>query len=204
MTQNNNVDQQPGFGQQPTFGTGFAEQPAWMSGQLPQPPAPSPKKRRRWPWITLGAVVIVIVIAATAGNSGNKNTGNPAPSAATSAAASPAQGAAAQPTTSAVAAAPPAAPAQDTIVYTVTGGHAGDITYISPGESVQESQLTDRTALPWSKTWTLDPSGYEQFSLTIEAQNAGGGTIGCSITVNGKVIAQNSSSGEYSVVTCSP
>lgn len=90
MTQNNNVGQQPGFAeqpggnlgigfnQQPGFGTGFAEQPAWMSGQFPPPqlpaPAPAPKKHRRWPWLTLGAVVVVIVVAAIAGNSGNGNT----------------------------------------------------------------------------------------------------------------------------------
>jgi hypothetical protein len=123
---------------------------------------------------------------------------------ATAPANSPAQQPAAQPTTTTVAPAPPPAPVQDTIVYTITGGHAGNITYIQPGESFQESQITDRTKLPWSKTWTLDPSGYEQFGLTIEAQNSGGGTIGCSITVDGKVIAQNSSSGEYAVVTCSP
>ena len=171
-------------------------------------PAPAPKKRRRWPWITLGAVVAVIVVAGIAGNNGGNGSSNkPAPAAATpsptAAATSPAQQAAAKPTTT-VAPAPPPAPAQDTIVYTITGGHASDITYVQPGESFQESQITDRTALPWSKTWTLDPSGYEQFSLTIEAQNAGGGTIGCSITVDGKVIAQNSSSGEYAVVTCSP
>jgi hypothetical protein len=216
MTQNNNFGNNPGnnVGQggdrQPGFGTGFAEQPAWVSGQFPPPnmPAPAPKKRRRWPWITVGAVVVVIVVAAITGNSGNKSTGNSAPSAgtptATAPANSPAQQPAAQPTTTTVAPAPPPAPVQDTIVYTITGGHAGNITYIQPGESFQESQITDRTKLPWSKTWTLDPSGYEQFGLTIEAQNSGGGTIGCSITVDGKVIAQNSSSGEYAVVTCSP
>lgn len=83
MTQNNNLGSNPGnnpgnnvgagIDQQPGFGTGFAAQPAWTSGQFPPPnmPAPAPKKRRRWPWITLGAVVAVTVVAAIAGNSGN-------------------------------------------------------------------------------------------------------------------------------------
>ena len=164
---------------------GYQGQLAWQYGQLPQPPAPvMPKKRRRWPWITLGAVIVVIVIVSlsNSGNSGNTGSRSGAPAPVTSA----------------------AAPAQDTIVYTITGGHSSDITFMEPGEGVQESQITDRTALPWTKTWTLDPSSYEQFTLSIEAQNASGGTIGCSIAVNGKVVAQNSSSGEYAVVTCSP
>lgn len=36
----------------------------------PIAPQPAPKRRRRWPWITGGAVVLLIVVAAIAGNGG--------------------------------------------------------------------------------------------------------------------------------------
>lgn len=91
--------------------------------------------------------------------------------------------------------------AGDVVVYTITGGHSTDITYIAPG-SFQTSQITDRTALPWSKSFTL-VSDSESTAYELSAQNAAGGTIGCSITVDGSVVASNSSSGEYAVVECS-
>lgn len=163
------------------------DQPAWQPTGLPPRP---PKKRRRWPWISLGAVVLlIVVISVSTGGKGGSGTSTSTPL--TPGAGSPASQVAAT-----------TAPAQDTIVYTVTGGHASDITYAQPGESFQQSQLTDRTALPWSKTWTVAPDGYSSITLSIVAQNAGGGTIGCQISINGKTVASNSSTGEYAVVDC--
>jgi hypothetical protein len=186
--------------------------------QPDQPPAPqpAPRKKRRWPWVA-GGVFVVVVIAAIVGGQGSGSTSNTA--AATTAATATEQAAAA-PTvtvpcdgctpedqipqdcisgcTSSTTAAPDV-PASDTIVYTITGHRSSDITYIVPG-SFQESQVTDTTKLPWSKTFTVDSGQYS--SLIISAQNAGGGTIGCSISVDGQVVASNSSTGEYAIVEC--
>lgn len=172
----------------------YNEQPAW------QPPGqPAPKRHRRWPWYTLAAVIVVIVVAAVStsgGNTGSTTGGGTTTAPLTSGdPASPAGQVA-------ITTAPTPPAANDTVVYTITGGHAQDITYIAPGGNVQESQVTDRTALPWTQSFTV-PAGTEGLTMELTAQNAGGGTIGCTITVNGKAVASNSSSGEYAVVSCS-
>jgi hypothetical protein len=98
-------------------------------------------------------------------------------------------------------AAPVAAAPMDTIVYTITGGRSQDITFIGPGGSLNESQVTDVTPLPWTKTYTV-PAGTEGPLMTLSAQNAGGGEIGCSISVNGQVQSTNTSTGEFAIVAC--
>lgn len=92
-----------------------------------------------------------------------------------------------------------AAPAQDTVVYTITGHRAGTITFTN--ETGDISQVTDTTKLPWTHKWTAD-TGSEGF-LSISAQNAGSGKISCSISINGQVVKQNTSTGTYAIVDCS-
>lgn len=36
----------------------------------------------------------------------------------------------------------------------------------------------------------------------VSAQNGGGGTITCSITVDGKVVKQGTATGEYAIASC--
>jgi hypothetical protein len=88
----------------------------------------------------------------------------------------------------------------NTVVYTLSGQVADNIEYAVPG-TAQEAQLADRTSLPWSKSFTV-PAGTTYFSTNITAQNAGSGTIACSISVNGKVVATQSASGAHVPVTC--
>lgn len=174
------------------------EQPAWQQPTPPPVQPPAPKRRPRWPWWIGGLVVALIVIAAIAGgNTGGGGTSTSTPLTP----GDPGSSSSAPLTIAATTAAanPPPAPTTDTIVYTVTGGHAQDITWIGP--DLQESQITDRTVLPWSKTFTA-PAGTGGLGMSLDAQNAGGGTIGCSITVDGKVVASNSSSGQYALVVC--
>lgn len=95
--------------------------------------------------------------------------------------------------------APPVVSDTDTVTYTVTGRSAGTITYENAGGDA--SQVTDTTRLPWTVSFTV-PAGSEGF-LYVSAQNAGGGTIGCSISVNGQAVKQNTSSGTYAIVDCS-
>lgn len=167
--------------QPPPQQPGQPGQPEW-SGQ--QPPK---KKRKKWPWI-LGILVVLIVIIAVSTSQGG-NSSNTATTVAPSASAG---GGAAPASTQA---------SGDTLVYEVTGDGtttAGNITFFSAGG--QQSQETDAT-LPWSKELRGDKGAFTITGVT--AQNGGdGGTIRCKITKNGKVEAENSSSGAYAVVSC--
>lgn len=89
----------------------------------------------------------------------------------------------------------------DTIVYKVTGGSASDITYVSD-ESGSIEQATGGVSLPWTKTITV-PSGSMDFK-SVSAQNAAGGSITCSITVNGDVVSKHTSTGDYAIADCTP
>lgn len=157
--------------------------PNWSAG--PPPPA---KKRKKWPWI-LGILVVLIVIIAVSTSQGGGDSSNTATTVAPSASAG---GGAAPATTQA---------SGDALLYEVTGDgttSAGNITFFSAGG--QQSQETDAT-LPWSKELRGDKGAFTITGVT--AQNgADGGTIRCKITKNGKVEAENSSSGAYAVVSC--
>lgn len=93
------------------------------------------------------------------------------------------------------------------VVYKVTSdaATAGSISYftINNGQSGQE-QATD-AALPWTKQLTLKQNGLLDFnSMSLTAQAAQGATkITCTITVNGVVKSTQTSTGSFSVVTCS-
>ncbi len=85
--------------------------------------------------------------------------------------------------------------AKKTIVIEVTGAKKADVTY---GLNTDQSQANG-TAVPWKKTLTTT----EPLTIvTLLAQNKGGGTISCKITVDGKVVKTNSSEGEYAIATC--
>lgn len=90
------------------------------------------------------------------------------------------------------------------------GTFAGeDVTYEVTG-SASEASLTyengdggtsqEKVALPWSLTVKAPASNF----LYISAQNEGDyGDIACTITVDGKVIKTSSSSGGYTIASCS-
>lgn len=89
-----------------------------------------------------------------------------------------------------------AAAGAKTVVLEVTGAKSADITY---GLGADQSQ--DQGAkVPWKKELK---SSDALLIATVVAQNKGGGTIACKITVDGKVVKENKSTGQYSVVTCS-
>lgn len=171
--------------------------------QPPTAPQQHPKKRRRWPWILGGVVGVLVVIGVAAGVSGGGSTGT------SNAGTTPAPVVASEPSTPdpAEAAAPvepaaPVVPTADKVTYAVSGHAAGLIDLVVPG-TVQQQQITTTTDLPWSKSFTVDEGLSEFDFLSISAQNAGSGTISCSISVNGKVVAHNSSSGPYAIADCS-
>jgi hypothetical protein len=83
-----------------------------------------------------------------------------------------------------------------TIILEVTGVKSADITY---GLNADTSQANG-AKVPWKKTMT---SSEALTIASVSAQNKGSGTIKCKITVDGKVVKENQSEGEYSIVTCS-
>lgn len=86
-----------------------------------------------------------------------------------------------------------------TVVYEVSGAEsAGKITYSANGSAgiAQENGV----ALPWTTEVQFDAGALRVATLT--AQNSGSGDITCRITVNGEVVAELTSSGEFAVVSC--
>ncbi|WIN00368.1 MmpS family transport accessory protein [Actinoplanes oblitus] len=81
------------------------------------------------------------------------------------------------------------------IVLEVTGAKKADITYGLNSDQSQDNGVK----VPWKKTMS---SGEAMIVATVLAQNKGAGTIKCRITVDGKVVKENASKGEYAVVTC--
>jgi hypothetical protein len=94
----------------------------------------------------------------------------------------------------------PSAKAGHTIVFEVTGSGVKRATSISYGIGGNQSQ-DNGAALPWQKQTTSDDSF---LILSLVAQSGGtSGSISCKITVDGKVVVDNTSQGQYAVVTCS-
>lgn len=81
------------------------------------------------------------------------------------------------------------------VKYEITGGAASSVTYGTAAGISQEADVK----LPWSKTVTDD--GLLTIA-TLDAQNAGSGPVSCKITIDGKVIAEQTSSGQFAVVSC--
>ncbi len=83
-----------------------------------------------------------------------------------------------------------------TVVLEVTGPAQADVTYGTGSDQSQDNGAT----LPWRKELTSKDA---VLVAVVTAQNKGSGEIACKITVDGKVVKENKSSGEFAVVTCS-
>jgi hypothetical protein len=81
------------------------------------------------------------------------------------------------------------------IVLEVTGPKSADITF---GLGSDQSQ-DNGAALPWKKNLT---SVEALIMPAVVAQSKGTGKIKCRISIDGKVVKENASTGEYAVVTC--
>ena len=88
------------------------------------------------------------------------------------------------------------------IIFSVstTGPGISMVTYLKPG-GFNIAQDTNVSGQTWSAT--VDAAGDSLLGVNMNAQNSGGGTITCRIARgDGTVIAENSSSGDYAMVTC--
>lgn len=90
------------------------------------------------------------------------------------------------------------------VVYSITGtGVASDVTYATLQQGTGQNGVAQQTnvTLPWSKTITA--SGLiTAFSLS-GTIGAGGGSLTCTITEDGKQLSTNTASGAFATAQCS-
>jgi hypothetical protein len=152
--------------------------PAGHGPAIPEPP----KKKRKWPWI-VGGVVGVIVLAAAVNGGGAGNRPDPAP-------------AAAQQPGPTEAAAPAEADldfGEKLVTLTVEGSGKATVTYMKSGGQEQKE-----VTLPW----TSEIKASFISSLVAQKKSGNSAEISCKIAEGSEVIADNTSSGPYAVVTC--
>jgi len=166
--------------------------PSQQGGGSYQPPpdyVAARKKRKKWPFV-LGGVILLIVIIAVFGNNGGGDTNS-----ATNSGQAPAGAAGAE---------QPAA--AEGITYEVTGVSGGgsgiesSVTYTSDDKFNQSQE--NGIQLPWTKNVDLGDGFFSGASLIAQAGD-GVESITCRILDGGEVISENTSSGQFAVVTCS-
>jgi hypothetical protein len=101
-----------------------------------------------------------------------------------------------------------AAAATHTVVYSVTGAaQDADVTYTTYSGGSFGTEQASSTPLPFTKTLTVrgssDSFSFHAFTLSAINGIDDTGSISCSITVDGKTIASQTSSGSLADVTCS-
>lgn len=89
---------------------------------------------------------------------------------------------------------------KQTVVFEVTGKKVTKATSISYGIGGNTSQANS-AKLPWKKRAT-STDAFLLASLVAQSGSGGNGSITCRITVDGKVLVENTSQGPYAVVTC--
>lgn len=161
------------------------------------PPAP-PKKRKKWPFIVGGIVLLFIIIGVSTGGGSDDPADTAAPAPAAPAAGQPAPVEQAE---------QPAAP--EGITYEVTGegdgggsgsGIESSVTYTSDDNFNQSQE--NGIDLPWTKTVDLGNGFLTAASLVAQAGD-GIESITCRIRDGDEVISENTSTGQFAVVTCS-
>lgn len=97
-------------------------------------------------------------------------------------------------------------PVANSVVYEVTGdgSTAANITYMTMTGGNMGTEQATAAPLPFTKEVPLEDGGMfdvSTYSLTAQADDSGT-SISCKITVNGEVKAEQTSTGPYSVVSC--
>ena len=126
-----------------------------------------------------GVAALIVIIAVASGGGGNTGPDPAAPGA-------------------------PAAPATSDTTYEVTaeGGETAMVTYTSD-DSFNISQ-ENGVALPWTKTVDLGSGILGGDGASLQAQGDGSAdSITCRVVRDGEVVSENTSTGQFAVVTCS-
>ncbi|WP_158891263.1 MmpS family transport accessory protein [Amycolatopsis anabasis] len=86
------------------------------------------------------------------------------------------------------------------VTYELTGrGPALNVTFVVQGSAIE--QLREVTT-PWSKLVPRRSTGPGTDYVTVSAQNAGDGELGCRIIVDGVVVSERTTVGRNGVVNC--
>ena len=91
------------------------------------------------------------------------------------------------------------------VVYDVTGTSTDtNIVYSTYADGGSKSENASGQPLPWTKSITVKKGGTFDFSSfsVVATAGADGGDVACKITVAGKVVAEQSSTGQYATVSC--
>jgi hypothetical protein len=94
-----------------------------------------------------------------------------------------------------------AARTNHTIVYGVTGSGTANITYDSFDNGHNGSAQNSDVSLPWTKT--IVGSGIFNYYTVTATLSEAGGTLTCSISVDGRRISTNSANGAFASASCS-
>lgn len=113
-----------------------------------------------------------------------------------------------QPSASSPAAPASSAPAATghTVTYDVTGNgtKATDVTYLTFNNGSSGTSQANDAVIPFHKVIPIESNSLLSTSIfSLVAQASDGSSITCNITVDGKVISTNTSTGPYAVATCS-
>jgi hypothetical protein len=105
------------------------------------------------------------------------------------------------PTPTPTAVPPVPVPATSTLTYSVWGNGtmANSVTYSIPNGAFSQAQANG-APLPWKIDLPITGSNNV---YTVLAQAGDGNSISCTISINGTIVDQQTSTGDYSIVTCS-
>lgn len=160
---------------------GYQPQPGYAAGPpgYSVPPGYEIKKKKRfykrvWFWLLVIVVAIIGIVTAAVSQVADDATNKP-----------------------------------HTVAYEVSG--TGNITkadisyYVSDGSNHSSNVSADDQALPWNKSVTVkgDLSGFVLTANTPITGASAKGTLSCSLSVDGKVVSTDRSTGSASLVTCS-
>lgn len=95
----------------------------------------------------------------------------------------------------------PEAPKESIVRYEITGSGGVSVSYMVPGSGSLSQENAAKA--PWTKDFPAASSGFQLTSLVAQRKAGDNGEVGCKITVDGQVKAENTSSGPYAMVTCS-
>jgi hypothetical protein len=91
-------------------------------------------------------------------------------------------------------------PVYRAVTYELTGGMGAlNVTYVVQGSAIEQLRSV---GTPWSKSFVRRGTGQGADYLTVSAQNAGAGRLGCRIIVDGAVVSERSVTGLNGVVMC--
>lgn len=173
-----------------------------MAATVQETKTKKPLWKRWWLWATVAVVIIAIATSGGADEAVDSSAASGQPSTAESAA----------PVAEEPAAEVPAAEGT-TVVYTLeSDAPQVSATYMTVDNGSIGQQQANGVAPPWTQTLQVEEAGmfdFQSFTLTGQMMpdmsnptGAQGSTITCRIEVNGEVVAEQTSTGQFAIVTC--